>query len=155
MKRIKGDLVQMGLNKEFDIIVHGCNCLNTMGAGIARQIAQEFPDAQLADNETVRADKTKLGTYTTGFHNGLIIVNAYTQYGVNSGGLIGDQFEYESFQTILDKLAARWGCFHFGFPLIGMGLAGGDKDRIMLMLENFSAKVDAMGGSVTLVEFER
>ena len=44
--------------------------------------------------------------------------------------------------------------WRFGFPLIGMGLAGGDKERIMAMLEDFSRRVEAKGGSVTLVEFK-
>ena len=155
MNQIKGNLLEMAKNGKFDIIVHGCNCHCTMGAGIAKQIAEQFPDARLADAETLAGDKSKLGKYTTGFHNGLIIVNAYTQYGFNSGGLINDQFEYKAFQLILDKLVVRWGCFRFGFPLIGMGLAGGDKNRIMSMLEEFSAKVTAASGNVTLVEFER
>ena len=43
----------------------------------------------------------------------------------------------------------------FGFPYIGMGLAGGDKDRILSMLEGFAKTIDkaAAGGTVTLVEF--
>ena len=153
MKHLTGDLLEMGKNGDFDIIVHGCNCLNTMGSGIARQIREQLPDAWLADQETVKGNKDKLGTYTVGVHGKLIIVNAYTQYAYNVSGFTEDQFEYESFQTILDKLAVRWGCARFGFPLIGMGLAGGDKERIMSLLEEFSAKVEAQGGSVALVEF--
>jgi hypothetical protein len=34
-----------------------------------------------------------------------------------------------------------------------MGLAGGDKKRILAMIEDFAKKVSAQGGSVTLVEF--
>ena len=56
----------MGKNNEVDIILHGCNCFNTMGAGIAAQIASNFPDAKLADDETLRGDAGKLGTYTIG-----------------------------------------------------------------------------------------
>jgi hypothetical protein len=37
--------------------------------------------------------------------------------------------------------------------MIGMGLAGGDKERILAMLEDFSQNVAIRGGSVTLVEF--
>lgn len=154
MKKTTGDLLEMGREGQFDIIVHGCNCLNTMGGGIARQIKEQFPDAWLADQETVKGDKGKLGNYTIGVHNGLIIVNAYTQYAFNVSGFTEDQFEYESFETILNKLAHRWGCFRFGFPLIGMGLAGGDEERIMNMLEKFAADVEAKGGSATIVEWK-
>lgn len=152
MKLVQGDLLEMGKNNEFDIIVHGCNCFNTMGSGIAAQIAVKFPDAKIADDETVRGDPGKLGTYTIGMGGRLVIINAYTQYSTSKQG--EDVFEYHAFQRVLDKLAHRLGTWRFGFPLIGMGLAGGDKERILAMLENFSQRVEAKGGSVTLVEFK-
>jgi hypothetical protein len=34
-----------------------------------------------------------------------------------------------------------------------MGLAGGDKDIIIPMIESFAEQVSAKGGTVTLVEF--
>lgn len=61
--KVKGDLLAMGKNNELDIIVHGCNCFCAMGGGIAYQIQDQFPDARLADDETVRGDPGKLGTY--------------------------------------------------------------------------------------------
>ena len=151
MNLVKGDLVKMGKNNEVDIIVHGCNCFNTMGAGIAASIAREFPDAYNADQETVRGDPGKLGTYTIGMHGRLVIINAYTQYGMSRDGK--DVFEYLAFERVLEKLASRFGAFRFGLPMIGMGLAGGDPDRIIPMIDNFSELVKRKGGSVTLVEF--
>ena len=38
MKTIKGDLIKLAQDGEFDVIVHGCNCMCTMSAGIAKQI---------------------------------------------------------------------------------------------------------------------
>jgi O-acetyl-ADP-ribose deacetylase (regulator of RNase III) len=151
MNIIKGDLLALGKANEFDIIVQGCNCFNTMGAGVARQIRDQFPDAYLADQETVLGDAGKLGTYTIGMSGRLVIINAYTQFGVSRNG--EDVFEYNAFQRVLDKLAYRFGIWRFGFPMIGMGLAGGDKERILTMLEDFSQNVAIRGGSVTLVEF--
>lgn len=40
MKERDGDLIQLALAKEFDLIVHGCNCYCTMDAGIAKTIRQ-------------------------------------------------------------------------------------------------------------------
>ena len=151
MNIIKGDLLALGKANEFDIIVQGCNCFNTMGAGVALQIKNQFPDAELADNETVRGDPGKLGTYTIGMSGRLVIINAYTQFGISSRG--EDVFEYTAFQRVLDKLAFRFGIWRIGFPMIGMGLAGGNKERILTMLEDFSQNVAIRGGSVTLVEF--
>ena len=155
LKRTKGDLIALGKANEFDILVHGCNCLNTMGGGIARQIAEQFPDAYIADQETVKGSKDKLGTYSIGMGGRLVIVNAYTQYAFNTSGFTEDQFEYGAFQKILHKLAYRWGTWRFGLPMIGMGLAGGDPKRIIAMIEDFATKVSESGGSVTLVEYER
>jgi O-acetyl-ADP-ribose deacetylase (regulator of RNase III) len=148
-----GDLLAMGKNNEFDIILHGCNCHNMMGAGIAAQIAQQFPDAQMADNETLRGDPGKLGTYTVGMSGRLVILNCYTQFGVSSTG--SDVFEYTAFERVLDKIAHRFGKWRIGLPLIGMGLAGGDEGRIVPMIERFAERVERQGGSVTMVKWSR
>jgi O-acetyl-ADP-ribose deacetylase (regulator of RNase III) len=153
MKIVKGDLLTMGKNNEFDIIIHGCNCFNMMGAGIAAQISQQFPDAQMADNETLRGDPGKLGTYTIGMSGRLVILNCYTQFGVSSTG--NDVFEYSAFERVLDKIAHRFGKWRIGLPLIGMGLAGGDEGRILPMIEYFAERVEKQGGSVTIVKWER
>lgn len=151
MKVVKGDLLQMGRDNEFDIIVHGCNCFNTMGGGIALQISNQFPDAKLADDETVRGDAGKLGSYTVGMHGKLVILNAYTQFGISRNGQ--DVFEYNAFERVLNKISIRFGKYRIGLPLIGMGLAGGDAERIVPMIEDFSQKIQRQGGTVTLVEW--
>jgi hypothetical protein len=86
------------------------------------------------------------------------IVNAYTQVNFAPRGV--DHFEYESFYLILRKLEtfAKYigisGSVRFGFPYIGMGLAGGDETRIIKLLEDFTYNINNDGGSVTLVRFE-
>ena len=149
---------------EFDMIVHGCNCFVTMGSGIARQIADQFPQALAADKTTTISSYDKLGTYTMSsaeYNNGVIntsklftIVNAYTQYAFNRGRDKVDLFEYTSFAMILQKLAHHYGHLRFGFPMIGMGLAGGNEVKIMSILSDFDEMVTVRGGSVTLVEFK-
>ena len=39
---VDGDLIKLAKEAKFDVIVHGCNCLSTMGAGIAPQMAAAF-----------------------------------------------------------------------------------------------------------------
>lgn len=153
MKTVNGDLIQLGKDNEFDIIIQGCNCFNTMGGGLAPQIAKNFPDAEMADNETVRGDPGKLGTYTIGMSGRLVILNAYTQYSMSRNG--EDVFEYNAFERVLDKIQYRFGKWRIGLPLIGMGLAGGDAERIMPMIERFADRVERQGGSVTLVKWEK
>lgn len=156
LNHIKGDLLTLAEQGKFNIIMHGCNCFNTMGSGIARSIRERFPEAAMADSMTESGNKSKLGTITcAGIENddgGFVIVNAYTQYSTSKAG--EDVFEYDAFQKILDAFVQDAGPgMNIGLPYIGMGLAGGDKKRIMGMIENFAQKVSAKGGSVTLVEF--
>ena len=49
MKVIKGDLLKLAYEGEFDAIVHQCNCFHNFGAGIALQILKQFPLAFEAD----------------------------------------------------------------------------------------------------------
>lgn len=152
----KGNLLDLAEAGEFDIVVQGCNCFNTMGGGIAREIRERFPAAAEVDAETGKGDYTKLGNWTKSRtlpnKNGhrFTIINAYTQYNMSTGE---DVFEYTAFGLILQKLCHAYGDKRIGLPYIGMGLAGGDKEVILEQIEHFAQKVAAKGGSVTLVEF--
>jgi O-acetyl-ADP-ribose deacetylase (regulator of RNase III) len=150
LKHTKGNLLDLAEAGEFDIVVQGCNCFNTMGGGIAREIRERYPMAALVDNETEKGDYNKLGNYTTAFTGKFLIVNAYTQYNMSQGT---DVFEYTAFRLILEKLIHAYGDKRIGLPYIGMGLAGGDKEIILNMITEFAHGVHAAGGSVTLVEF--
>jgi O-acetyl-ADP-ribose deacetylase (regulator of RNase III) len=152
LKHTKGNLLDLAEAGEFDIIVQGCNCWNTMGGGIAREIRERYPQAMLADNETVKGDYLKLGNWTEARAHvaGFTIINAYTQYNMSQGT---DVFEYTAFELILQKLYHTYGDKRIGLPYIGMGLAGGHRDTIMEQIEYFAERVTTKGGTVTLVEF--
>lgn len=156
LKHATGDLLALAEAGEFDVIVHGCNCFNTMGGGIARQIRERYPEVAQVDSKTKRGDYNKLGNWNSEEiirKNGLVeftAVNAYTQYNMSTGQ---DVFEYAAFELILKKLLHVYGDKRIGMPYIGMGLAGGDAARIMPMIENFAIKVAERGGSVTLVRW--
>lgn len=158
LQHTKGNLLYMADNGDFDIIIQGCNCFNAMGAGLAPQIAKRYPLAEAVDSDTRKGSISKLGNWTMAYSTNdnpnqkeFRIINAYTQYVTSQQG--EDVFEYAAFELILRKLAHEFGKSRFGLPYIGMGLAGGDKRRIMAMIENFAQTVSAKGGSVTLVEF--
>jgi O-acetyl-ADP-ribose deacetylase (regulator of RNase III) len=160
LKHAVGNIIDMAEQGTFDVIVHGCNCHNTMGSGIAAEIRKRYPGAYEADCLATKQwpnPVAKLGNFSTyatsGIGNPFVIVNAYTQLDYNKKDEeFIDRFEYESFYLILKKLEVL-GPVNFGFPYIGMGLAGGDRSRIIKMLEDFADKVSANGGTVTLVEF--
>ena len=94
MKKIKGDLMKLALNGDFDVIVHGCNCFCAMGKGIALTIKKVFPEAYQADLKTVKGDKGKLGHYSSATvqRNGhqITVINAYTQYNYGGSGIKAD-----------------------------------------------------------------
>lgn len=162
LKHVKGNLIDFAEHGKFDIIVHGCNCQNTMGSGIAKEIRERYPIVYRADynmHASVKYPVELLGQYSlhigcpSGIEgNEFTVVNAYTQVNYMPRGV--DHFEYESFALILRKLQARFPRKRFGFPYIGMGLAGGNKDKIMKLLEDFARNITKTGGEVTLVEFD-
>jgi O-acetyl-ADP-ribose deacetylase (regulator of RNase III) len=154
MKTVKGNLIDLAEAGEFNVIVQGCNCFNTMGSGLAKEIRARYPKAYDVDCETNAGDRTKLGSYSTMLGKLFNIVNAYTQYGYGRFSEDDDLFEYEAFALILERLQKQYkGVGRFGLPLIGCGLAGGDKTRIVEMIEDFAKAVEADGGTVTIVEF--
>jgi O-acetyl-ADP-ribose deacetylase (regulator of RNase III) len=150
LKHTKGNLLDLAEAGEFDIIVQGCNCWNTMGGGIAREIRERYPMAATVDDETLKGDYNKLGNYTTAYTGKFLIVNAYTQFNMSQGT---DVFEYTAFNLICQKLTFAYPGKRFGLPRIGQGLAGGDPNIIIPMIEWFAGRIALEGGSVTLVEF--
>lgn len=157
LKHTQGNLLDLAEAGQFDVVVQGCNCFNTMGGGIAREIRERYPHVAKVDSLTSRGDYNKLGTWTKEnvlLKNGTVsfdIINAYTQYNMSQGT---DVFEYVAFELILQKLIHSYGDKRIGLPYIGMGLAGGDKETILGMIEAFAYGVKSKGGTVTLVEFK-
>jgi O-acetyl-ADP-ribose deacetylase (regulator of RNase III) len=170
LKYKKGNLLDLAEAGDFDVIVQGCNCFNTMGGGIAREIRERYPYAARIDAETKKGDYNKLGNWTeseagdyfdtatfsrnnkfqVGDPKRFTIINAYTQYNMSQGT---DVFEYLAFQLILEKLAFVYPGKRFGLPYIGCGLAGGEQETIVDMIDVFAKRVALEGGTVTLVEF--
>jgi O-acetyl-ADP-ribose deacetylase (regulator of RNase III) len=160
MKTIKGNLITLAEQGEFDVIIHGCNCFHAMGGGIAKQLADKYPQVEETDRKTEFGDRNKLGSYSIAKlevnDNVFVVLNAYTQYKWSSGS---DVFEYDAFQKFLNKISPYiqsykgGGKINIGFPQIGAGLAGGDWSRISKMIEKFSEDV-ARYADVTVVEYQ-
>jgi O-acetyl-ADP-ribose deacetylase (regulator of RNase III) len=159
MRTIKGDLVKLAAAGEFNVLVHGCNCFNTMGAGIALQIATKFPEACTVDQLTRAGDKNKLGKYSMAVVRGdrgdaLTVVNGYTQYAFGTGGPHVDYDAVRSvFGTIVYNLACMSTDIRIGIPLIGAGLGGGDWNRINNIIEEELDGFTCHPQLITLVEY--
>lgn len=154
-----GNLIELTKSGEFDVVVHGCNCQNVMGSGIAKQLRETWPGVYEADQiatETWKVPVAKLGNFSTysGFtedNRSFTIINAYTQLHFLPRGI--DHFHYVSFELILEKLEhLAIDGIRFGFPAIGMGLAGGNPEKIMKLLNSFALRATEKGATVTLVE---
>lgn len=150
MRVVRGDLIQLALRGDFDVIVHGCNCMCAMGAGIAKAVRATFPDAYAADRKTVKGDRAKLGTisHATVSHEGraITVVNAYTQFDYRGSGV---HVDYDAVRSAFRAIKEQFSGKRIGYPKIGAGLARGDWKIL-------SATIDAEleGEDHTLVEFE-
>ncbi|MGK7873072.1 MAG: macro domain-containing protein [Xenococcaceae cyanobacterium] len=149
MKVIKGDLIKLALEGKFDVIVHGCNCFCAMGAGIAKAIKKEFPEAYQADCMTEKGDRGKLGsiTFAEVERNGktIVIVNGYTQYHWRGRGVL---VNYDALKKVFSEVKKRFAGKPIGYPKIGAGFAGGDWERISKIID-----FELEGEDRTLVEF--
>ena len=155
-KEIYGDLIDLAKKGNFDVIVHGCNCQSTMGAGIAPQMAKAF-GVDKFDMEIIGPSIEKLGnidyqTFVLGERAiwsledaknnrnepELTVVNAYTQfrYGMNHKDGVRIPFDYEAFTICMRKLNMVFKGKHIGMPKIGSGLAGGNWERIKEIIHN-------------------
>jgi O-acetyl-ADP-ribose deacetylase (regulator of RNase III) len=165
MKEIKGDLIQLAKNGEFDVIVHGCNCFNTMGAGIAVKMRTEFKaDTSPWEGSMFKGSIDKLGCisplqcwikdeivlddYNKDLFKdskSLIVINAYTQYNYKSY----KPLDYNALQLCLRKINYNYKGCKIGLPLIGCGLAGGiwdsNSDEINQLTEADMLHINSMG----------
>lgn len=137
-REIKGDLLELFDNKEFDLIAHSANCQKTMGAGIAKQIKDKYITAYLADWHDSREPLQRLGDYSFDPYAG--IFNLYTQYNP------GKNVNYNALSLCLSKIAMLYSKpIKIGLPQLSCGIAGGDwnivKKIIQKELRNFEVTV--------------
>jgi O-acetyl-ADP-ribose deacetylase (regulator of RNase III) len=159
-KKIKGDLIKLALQGKFDVIVHGCNCFNTMGAGIAVQMANVFGcDKFNMEYKNYKGDINKLGQIDHRNFNivlgkvltpysfdeiNLTVINAYTQFET------GRNLDYVALKLCLKKINYLFKGKHIGLPLIGCGIAGGNWEIVQRMIQ-----ITLKDCKVTIVEYEK
>lgn len=165
-KEIEGDLIKYAFDGMFDVISHGCNCQNSMGAGIAPQMARAFGcDRFPLEHSNYRGDINKLGQidYQTNAYAGgtsendiiefdLTIVNSYTQYhyGRNHKDGVDMPIDYDALTLCMRKINHRFKGNRIGLPKIGAGLAGGDWNKIKGIIQEELKDCD-----VTIVIFKK
>jgi O-acetyl-ADP-ribose deacetylase (regulator of RNase III) len=139
-KHVIGDIITLTIEGIFDVLIHGCNCFNTMGAGLALQIKKRLPEAYSADLITIKGDKNKLGNYSRANIvrgiNHFTVINAYTQYNYGRKGVY---INYDAMDNIFKNLGQTFRTLltikgtpelRIAYPKIGATLGGGDWDLI-------------------------
>lgn len=136
---IEGNAVDALLQGDIDALVHCCNTLGVMGAGIAREIAERIPGVVEKDLRfKEKMDGNHLGLFT--HMNGV-----YNLYGQENIGTHKRQVDYDAFVSALYLLrihfrkkikAQSLANIRIGMPYkIGCGLAGGDWGIIRPLIE--------------------
>lgn len=169
MEKIHGNLLDITNG----IIIHGCNCKGSMGAGIALQIRRKWPDVYtnykdfcleyptLGDIQVLISDERDAQEYpyisslykvvnpffTVGLNENLIIINAFTQYKPGPNADIDAIFA--AFAKI--RLVARATGMPVYFPLIGCGIGGLDWKDVEPVIDQ------ALGSNITstLIIYEK
>ena len=149
MKTIQGDLLALALDGTFEVIIHGCNCQCTMGAGIAKAIKAACPEAYQADCQTPKGERSKLGSISSATvqRDGreISIVNGYTQFHWRGRGVLAD---HEAIRGVMRLVKEKFSGKRIGYPLIGAGLAKGDWQIISSIIDE-----ELAGEHHALVEF--
>lgn len=161
---IEGDLIDEARDENFDVIMHGCNCFCTMGAGIAPIMAENFGcDKYRLESSKYKGSILKLGQIDYEgkmlldgeIHSplqdqtpNLYVVNAYTQYGFATKGALA--LSYPALALCLIKINHLFKGKRIGLPQIGCGLAGGDWNQVKHMIQTILVDCDT-----TVVIFDR
>ncbi len=134
---IKGDAIALA-KKDGNFLLHGCNCFSTWGAGIAKALKEEWPDAYEADRKSLMKPIAKIGSYTeyrarVAPNRTLTIVNLYTQFDYGRDR----SFEYGAFKLALREFLRDFSLLgaRIYMPKIGAGLGGGDWNLIQTIME--------------------
>jgi O-acetyl-ADP-ribose deacetylase (regulator of RNase III) len=136
-QEIEGDLIVLAKAGKFDVIAHGCNCFCKMKRGLAPQMAKAFDcDTFFLEGPDWQGDINKLGQieFRWVFNSvGLWVVNAYTQYHWDTDT---KPFDYDAFTLCARKMNHTFKGMHIGLPQIGSHLAGGDWEKIKIIIQN-------------------
>ena len=131
---VQGDL----FTTNCDIIAHGCNCVGGFGAGVARTMANKYPESRDKFMEKHRTVKWNLGDVQFVKTNGKIIANCATQFyygGKQKGHVYAD---YGAIEECMKKLLqySLDNNLSVAIPKIGAGLAGGNWSMIEKIIES-------------------
>lgn len=147
VKVIKGDIFADFEKGKFDIIGHGCNCMNLMGAGIADKISKGYPKAYETDAEVYRVAGGRehkpcqklLGKLSVARLKQGRVANLYTQLKT------GKDARYDALESALLSLNQYCKVNQLkkvGLPMIGAGIGGLDPKAVVVIMNHILKDVD-------------
>ena len=165
MKIIKGNLIELAKQGNFNAIGHGVNCFCKQKSGLAREMVKNFDTKYSESNYSFcKEDFSLENPYTAGDINKLgqieyedrnipsgrllYVINCYTQYdyGRDPNKVYAD---YEAIALCFKKINHIFKGKKVGLPWIGCGLANGNKEVITQLMIKYLNNVD-----LTVVEYE-
>ncbi len=142
MQIVKRDILSDINPSKTTVILHGCNCFHTMGAGIAKYLVSKFPLILETDKAFApRGDRNKLGKVCPVLvAPNLYICNCYTQYFY--GRKFGIPVSYPAIESCLKWAAtAVRPDYDVRSSKIGCSLAGGDWNIVQPLFEKYLPQV--------------
>ena len=155
---------------DINTIAHCCNTMNVMGAGIAKQIADRYPEAKDADDVAANSGRNDLGEFsfaeveidnTTDFPHqefGVekrkgFIYNLYTQDSIGFGREVNYEALYRNLHLMRNQLNDCADTV-LGLPYeMSSGLAGGSWQIVSAMINTIFAS-DATFFKTYIVKYE-
>lgn len=144
VKEIKEDIFKA----KAQVMLHQANCFCRMEAGIARIIANKWPEVKKIDDWTGKGDRDKLGTISVvkiNDENYKLVINLYSQFEYWGRGIKTNYHALENALRLtinyLDgrnkNLSQEEQIKIIAAPYkIGCGLAGGDWNTVKKILHN-------------------
>jgi O-acetyl-ADP-ribose deacetylase (regulator of RNase III) len=152
MKFVKGNAVTALINGDADTLMHCCNCQNTFGGGIAKEIRERVPEAYKADSEAF--SETEQGMILLGGYSesGSILYqtdehSVINLYGQNHFGIHKRQVNYAALFSAITSCLTAYGLrkelksvsknAKIAIPYkMGCDRAGGDWDYVSTFIED-------------------
>lgn len=146
---ISGDILKSGAN----VIVHQVNCRGVMGAGLARQIKEKYPEAftkykTYCDSFSDKSEMMGTVLFVTCM-DGTVIANVFGQLDFGRNGRKTDYHSLKRGLNDVRKYAEKDGLSVAIPHRIGCGLAGGNWNIVYKMI---TSAFDNYG--VTLYEYK-
>lgn len=162
---MKGDLLTLFENNTVNHMVHGCNCIGIMGAGLARQVAHRYPDCYEQYKELCSKHQNNpsyLLGHTFDFHpkyNRLFksdpnqsVINAFTQ--INTG--VEDSYVlHAAIKMCFIRIFNSNSHCSIGVPEIGCGIAGGDWKVVRKIIQDTYIEVGNYSIKLIFVQYDK